>query len=202
MRLTSLGASLLLLLFAFTGLASADVKTGASAPDFKLQSADGKTHRLSDFKGKYVVLEWVNFGCPFVRKHYDSKNMQNLQKKWTDKDVVWLSVCSSAPGKQGYYDQKGALKQAKSEGSKATAYLLDSDGKVGRAYGAKATPHMFVIDPEQTVIYQGAIDSIRSFKQSDIPKADNYVDDALQAAMAGKEVANGTTNAYGCSVKY
>lgn len=195
-------ASLCLFLFACTGSSLAQVESGAAAPDFKLKSADGKTHQLSELKGKYVVLEWVNFGCPFVRKHYDSGNMQGLQKKWTGKDVVWLTICSSAPGKQGYNDAAAAQKAAEKEGSNATAYLLDSDGKVGRAYGAKTTPHMYVINPEGTLIYQGAIDSIRSVSQDDIEKAENYVDAALTSAMAGKAVAKDNTHAYGCSVKY
>lgn len=181
---------------------SADVKSGETAPNFELPSAQGKSVKLSDYKGKYVVLEWVNFGCPFVRKHYDSKNMQNQQKKWKAKDVVWLSICSSAQGKQGYNDAKGALKVVKDEGSLANAYLLDTDGKVGRQYGAKATPHMVVIDPKGKVVYQGAIDSIRSFKTEDIPKAENYVNSALTSAMAGKAVKTTDTQAYGCAVKY
>ncbi len=191
-----------LMLLVATGSAFAQVKSGDKAPEFKLSAADGSSHKLSDFKGKYVVLEWVNFGCPFVRKHYDSGNMQKLQKKWTGDGVVWLTICSSAPGKQGYNDAAGAVKAVKQEGSNATAYLLDSDGEVGRAYGAKATPHLYVIAPDGKLIYQGAIDSIRSVKASDIPKADNYVDMALTSAKAGKAVAKDTTQAYGCSVKY
>ncbi len=163
----------------------AEVKSGETAPSFELPSAHGKTVKLSDFKGKYVVLEWVNFGCPFVRKHYDSKNMQNLQKKWKAKDVAWLTICSSAKGKQGYNDAKGAQKVVKEEGSLATAYLLDTNGEVGRQYGAKATPHMVVIDPKGKVVYQGAIDSIKSFQIEDIAKAVNYVDAALTSSMAG-----------------
>lgn len=194
---------LVLLLAAFLALPGlAEVKTGEAAPGFEVKSAEGKVVKLSDYKGKYVVLEWVNFGCPFVRKHYDSKNMQGLQKKWKAKDVVWLSICSSAEGQQGYNDAKGALKVVKDEASAASAYLLDSNGKVGRLYGAKATPHMFVIDPKGKLIYQGAIDSIRSFKTEDIAKAENYVDAALTSSMAGKSVKTGSTQAYGCSVKY
>lgn len=180
----------------------AQVATGKTAPAFTLKGIDGKTYSLSDFKGKYVVLEWVNFGCPFVKKHYDAKNMQKLQEKWKAKDVAWLTVSSSAPGKQGYYDAAGAKQALKERNATPTAYLLDTDGKVGKAYGATATPHMYVIDPKGTLIYQGAIDSIRSANPADITKAENYVESALTAHMAGKKVATGTTQAYGCSVKY
>lgn len=180
----------------------AQVPTGKSAPAFTLTGIDGKSYSLSDFKGKYVVLEWINFGCPFVKKHYDAKNMQNLQEKWKGKDVVWLTICSSAPGKQGYYDAAGAQQALKERNASPTAYLLDTDGKVGKAYGATATPHMYVVDPKGTLIYQGAIDSIRSANPADISKAENYVESALTSHMAGKKVATGTTQAYGCSVKY
>lgn len=194
--------STLLLLAVCAASASAQVSTGSQAPDFALKATDGKTYKLSDFKGKYVVLEWVNYGCPFVKKHYDSGNMQSLQKRWTGKDVVWLAICSSAPGKQGYYDAAQAKQESTSRKNSSTAYLLDSDGKVGRDYGAKTTPHMFVINPKGQLIYQGAIDSIASANPSDIGKATNYVDAALNSAMAGKPVAEDTTRSYGCSVKY
>ncbi len=184
------------------GLQAAEVKTGEKAPDFTLTAADGDTHSLSDFEGKYVVLEWINHGCPFVKKHYNSDNMQSLQKKYTDKGVVWLSICSSAEGKQGYHTPEEWQDVNEEKESAATALLLDEDGDVGRAYGAKTTPHMYVIDPEGTLIYQGAIDSIPSADPDDADKADNYVAMALDAAMNDQPVEPDTTRPYGCSVKY
>jgi len=172
------------------------------APDFSLTDASGKKHSLTDFKGKWVVLEWVNFGCPFVRKHYDSGNMQGLQKAYTGKDVVWLSVCSSAPGKQGYYEGKELTSQIKEEGSHATAYLIDADGTVGKMYEAKTTPHMYIVNPEGVLVYAGGIDNIASSDKDDIKKATNYVKENLDAALAGKEIAVKGSKPYGCSVKY
>lgn len=191
---------------ALAGAAWAAIATVATvdqtAPDFKLQGADGKAYKLSDFKGKYVVLEWVNFGCPFVRKHYDSGNMQSLQKAYTDSGVVWLSVCSSAPGKQGYYAGEELTAQLAREKAVPTAYLVDADGAVGRLYGAKTTPHMYVIDPKGQLVYAGGIDDIPSTNIADIPKATNYVVQALQCCFTGVEVAQKTAAPYGCSVKY
>lgn len=190
----------------FTNLnLSADHHTaelGKKAPDFTLKSAEGKTHSLSDFKGKYVVLEWVNFDCPFVKKHYGSKNMQNTQKEMTGKDVVWLSICSSADGKQGFYEGKDLLDRIKSEGSNATAYLIDADGKVGKEYAAKTTPHCYVINPEGKLIYAGAIDDIPSADQNDVKEANNLVKSCLNEAMAGKAITTATSKPYGCGVKY
>lgn len=177
-------------------------KVGEMAPNFTLTSAAGNEHSLADFKGKYVVLEWTNFGCPFVRKHYDVKNMQNLQKEYTVKDVVWLSICSSAMGKQGYFEGDDLTKQLKEEGTNATAYLIDADGKVGHMYGAKITPHMFIINPEGKLVYAGAIDSKKSTNSEDIANSTNYVKTSLDELMAGKEVSNPTTKPYGCSIKY
>ncbi len=172
------------------------------APDFTLEAADGKTYKLSDFKGKYVVLEWINFDCPFVRKHYKSGNMQKLQKTYTGKDVIWLSICSSAPGKQGNFTAEEVNKRLKKLEAAPTAYLFDPTGSVGKAYGAKTTPHMYVIDPKGVLIYAGGIDDIRSTKTSDIPKAKNYVSLVLDAALAGKPLPVQSTRPYGCSVKY
>jgi peroxiredoxin len=177
-------------------------KAGDAAPNFTLPDANGTSHSLADFKGNYVVLEWVNFGCPFVRKHYDSGNMQSLQKEFTAKGVKWLSVCSSAPGKQGNLTPEEWNKVEKEKGAAPTAVLLDPEGNVGRLYGAKNTPHMFVINPEGKIIYDGAIDSIRSPDTADIPKATNYVKTALEESMAGKPVSTASTQPYGCSVKY
>ncbi len=175
---------------------------GKAAPDFELTDSNGDSHKLSDFKGKLVVLEWVNYDCPFVKKHYDSGNMQNLQKKYTAKDVVWLSICSSAEGKQGNYSPEVINKRAKSAGASFTAYLTDADGKVGKMYGAKTTPHMYVIDTKGTLAYVGAIDDIRSTNPEDAAKANNYVASALDALMEGKKVETSVTKSYGCGVKY
>ncbi len=192
----------LVLAFSLVSPVSAEPEVGKPAPDFTLTDVEGKTHSLSQFKGKFVVLEWVNHGCPFVVKHYESGNMQNLQKTYTGKDVTWLSVCSSAPGKQGHHtaeEWKGLLKE---KNSSATATLLDADGKVGKLYGAKTTPHMYVVDPAGNLVYKGAIDSIASTETSDVPKAKNHVSAALDEALAGKPVTESSTKPYGCSVKY
>ena len=175
---------------------------GKPAPEFTLKDGSGQSHALSSFRGKYVVLEWVNFGCPFVQKHYGSGNMQKLQKAYTGQGVVWLSVNSSGEGKQGYYpaaDLAGVLKE---KGAAATAYLLDTDGKVGHLYGARTTPHMFVIDPKGTLVYAGGIDDKPSTDQADIAGATNYVAAALDQARAGKPIATAVSKPYGCSVKY
>lgn len=198
----SLVAAMLIAASSFPGAARAAARVGSKAPAFSVTDSQGKTHKLSDYKGKYVVLEWFNHGCPFVRKHYGSGNMQALQKKWTAKDVVWLAVNSGAKNKQGFEDAEKTNETAKEKGTAATAILLDTSGKMGKAFGATATPHMFVIDPKGKVIYAGAIDSIASTEQDDIAKATNYVDEALQAALAGEPVKTPQSQAYGCGVKY
>ena len=186
----------------FTVPLLAEVTTGNPAPEFSLWDVQGQTHSLSDFKGKYVVLEWVNPDCPFVKKHYDSKNMQNLQKTYTRQGVVWLSINSSAQGKEGAYSPEQFNQWTMEKDARPTVLLLDTDGKVGKSYGAQTTPHMFVINPEGTLIYQGAIDSIASTDSADIEKATNYVQKALSESMAGKAVSTPATKSYGCSVKY
>jgi peroxiredoxin len=183
-------------------LGYAQVTTGQAAPDFKLTDTKGQVHSLSDFKGKHVVLEWFNHDCPFVVKHYESGNMQSLQKEYTGKGVVWLSINSSAPGKQGHYTPEESNKMTQDKGVSSTAVLLDSDGKVGKMYGAKTTPHMYVIDPQGVLIYQGAIDSTPSTDPADIPASKNYVKAALDASLSGGVVREATTKSYGCSVKY
>ena len=180
----------------------AEVTTGAAAPDFTLTDTSGASHKLSDFKGKTVVLEWVNHGCPFVVKHYSKGNMQGLQADYTGKGVVWLSICSSAEGKQGYNTAEGWQKLNAEKGGKATAILLDPEGTVGKLYGAKTTPHMYVINAEGTLVYQGAIDDKPSTDSDDIPGAKNYVKAALDEVLAGKPVTTGQTKPYGCGVKY
>lgn len=180
----------------------ADVKTGKAAPDFTLTDVNGKAQSLSSYKGKYVVLEWVNHGCPFVKKHYDSNNMQTLQKELTEKGVIWLSICSSAEGKQGHMTADEWNKTTADKMAAPTVVLLDENGKVGKKYGAKTTPHMYVINPDGNLIYQGAIDDKPTADKADVPGATNYVRQAVADAMAGKKVATAETKAYGCSVKY
>ena len=183
--------------------AQAGVAVGESAPDFKLNDTRNNPVSLSAYQGKFVVLEWFNPDCPFVRKHYDSGNMQRLQKNYTEKGVVWLSICSSAPGKQGSYSAEQTNEIMTQRGAQSTAILLDTTGEVGHLYDAKTTPHIFIIGPDGKVIYQGAVDSIASTDQTDIPQAENYVESALDAAMAGQPVTvASSTKSYGCSVKY
>lgn len=172
------------------------------APNFTLKDSKGKTHNLSDFKGKYVVLEWVNYDCPFVKKHYESNNMQSLQKEFTAKGVVWLSICSSAPGKQGNFDMATLSKRSSDYHVSHTAYLLDEDGFVGRQYGAKTTPHCYVVNPQGVLMYAGAIDDNPSAKQEDTKTAKNYIKEALNLLMSGKTLETNSTKSYGCSVKY
>ena len=177
-------------------------KIGQPAPNFKLSSATGKEHSLSDYKGKWVVLEWINLQCPFVLKHYNSKNMQTLQQTYAKKEVVWLSICSSAPGKQGNFSGEELTAKIKEVSSSSTAYLIDGDGKVGHTYGAKTTPHMFIIDPKGVLVYAGAIDDKPSVKLEDVKGATNFVAAALDAGLAKKVIKVSSTVSYGCSVKY
>lgn len=185
-----------------TTAVQAAVKVGAPAPDFSVTDIQGKTHRLSDYKGKTVVLEWVNPECPIVGKHYNSGNMQKLQQTATSDGVVWFAINSNAKGEQGDYDDAKAAGWMKKHNAAATAYVRDQSGNVGKSYGAKTTPHMYVIDGTGTLVYNGAIDSIRSGNPNDIPKAENYVAAALKAVKEGKPVAKATTQPYGCNVKY
>lgn len=182
--------------------AEAAVKVGESAPAFNLPGDDGKTHALADYRGKTVVLEWTNDGCPFVKKQYSSGNMQSLQKNYTAKDVVWLSIVSSAPGKQGAIDAAQAAALTASRQAAPTHVLLDPQGTVGRLYAAKTTPHMFVIDKTGQLVYDGSIDSIASADPADIAQATPYVKNALDEVLAGKPVTVATTKPYGCSIKY
>jgi len=183
--------------------AMAAAQPGNPAPDFSETDASGATQSLSDFQGQWVVLEWFNKDCPFVRKHYGTGNMQALQKQYTDKDVTWLSVISSAEGKQGYLEPAEALTEAKSHDMNvSTPILLDTDGSMGRAYGAKTTPHMFIINPEGVVVYAGAIDDNDSARPSTVEGAKNYVAAALDESLSGKPVSMASSRAYGCSVKY
>ena len=175
---------------------------GSAAPAFSLTDAKGKTHSLADYKGKYVVLEWFNPECPFVKKHYGGGNMQKLQEQYTSKGVVWLSIDSNAPGTEGNLSPDQAEKVANAWKTKQTALLLDPEGKAGRAYGAKNTPNMVIINPEGKIVYEGAIDSKATPNPGDIPSSTNYVKVALDESLSGKPVSNPTTKPYGCSVKY
>jgi peroxiredoxin len=175
---------------------------GSNAPDFSLPDSKAQTHSLSQYKGKYVVLEWFNPECPFVKKHYGSGNMQKLQQEYTGKGVVWLTIDSNAPGTEGNITPEQADKIAKAWNAHQTALLLDPDGKVGRAYGAKNTPNMVIIDPAGKIVYEGAIDSKATPNPVDIPISANYVKAALDESLAGKPVSQSSTRPYGCSVKY
>jgi peroxiredoxin len=184
------------------GGAFAGVSAGQAAPEFSAVDTTGTEHSLSQFKGRFVVLEWFNPDCPFVKKHYGSGNMQRLQETYTGRGIVWLTVASSAPGKQGHLTAEAGNAVIAQRGSRQTALLLDAEGRVGRLYGAKTTPHLFIVNPEGTVIYAGAIDDTPSADPADIPDAVNYVQQALDQAMAGEAVAVPQTTPYGCSVKY
>jgi peroxiredoxin len=184
------------------GISLAEVQVGKQAPDFALTDTNGKTHHLSDYKGKYIVLEWYQPDCPFVRKHYNSGNMQALQKEYAAKGVVWLSIDSSAAGQEGNYPSAELNQIATKSGAVRTALLLDADGKVGHLYGAKTTPDMYIINPQGVLVYQGAIDDKPSTDLADVKTAKNYVKSALNAVMGGQTVATASTRPYGCSVKY
>jgi peroxiredoxin len=182
--------------------AEAAPSIGQAAPAFSVQDSKGKTRTLDEFKGKYVVLEWLNYGCPFIQKHYNSGNMQKLQADTTKDGVIWLSVISSAPGKQGASTPEQADENTKAHKAAPTAVLLDSDRVMAKAYGAKTTPHMFVINPDGNLIYNGAIDDKPSADLADVPGAHNYVLAALEEAKKGEAIKVPTSKPYGCSVKY
>lgn len=185
------------------GLASSQAaEIGKEAPAFTATNSTNEKVSLGDYKGKVVVLEWVNFGCPYVMKHYSSKNMQKLQADYTAKDVIWLTVNSSAEGKGGYLEPSKLGEKAASEGSKASQVLIDADGSVGKAYGAKVTPHMMIISKDGKLAYSGAIDSKPTTEVSDIDGADPLFANALDSVLDGKEVANAKNEPYGCGVKY
>ncbi len=185
-----------------TATAYAAPEVGKPAPDFSAVDSNGKTVSLSDYRGKIVVLEWTNDGCPYVKKHYSSGNMQSLQKDETAKGIVWLTVISSAPGAQGYVDGAAANELTKSRGAAPTAVLLDPDGKVGHLYDARTTPHMFIVNADGTLVYMGGIDDKATSNVADIGSAKNYVRAALGEVLAGKPVEQAVTRPYGCSVKY
>lgn len=181
---------------------SADVEVGTLAPDFSLSDSTGANHSLSDHTGEIVVLEWINPECPFVRKHYDSNNMQGLQKTYTEQGITWFSIDSSAPGKQGYLSAEEANAWKKTQNGAQTAVLLDPNGEVGRLYGAKTTPHMYIVDAQGTLVYAWAIDDTSTANPGDIPTSTNYVVQALEEVKSGQLVSVPATRSYGCSVKY
>lgn len=188
--------------FFATAALRAEPQPGQEAPAFSLPGSDGKTHTLADYKGKTVVLEWTNPGCPFVKKWYEPGAMQKLQKDATAKGVVWLRINSGAPGKQGHQTAAEAAAYEKAQSVGATVTLLDPEGTVGRLYAARTTPHLFIVDAAGKLVYAGAIDSNPSVDPADIPGATNYVTAALAELAAGKPVSTPVTKAYGCSVKY
>jgi peroxiredoxin len=190
-----------LLVFASQVVISA-MKVGQSAPDFTGVASNGKSYHLADYRGKFVVLEWHNNGCPYTQKHYSSGNMQNLQKEWTAKGVAWFTIISSAPGKQGYVNANDENNYMSKMGAAPTAALLDPTGTIGHLFDAKTTPQMIVIDPQGVVLYDGAIDNRPTSDLKDISGATNYVSLALGQAMSGKTVDTAATRPYGCSVKY
>lgn len=180
----------------------ANAAVGQPAPDFTVKDASGKTVKLSDFKGKHVVLEWVNPGCPFVQKHYNSGNMPATQKDAMGKGVVWLSVNSTEKASGDYMEPTKLVSWAKDKQSVQTAMLMDEEGSVGKAYGARTTPHMYIVNPQGTLVYAGGIDSIASARVDDIKTATNYVKQGLDETLAGKPVSQASTRPYGCSIKY
>jgi hypothetical protein len=196
--------ALVALMVAF--FAGAHVRAGPQiaqlAPVFTLPDTHGQLHALEHYRGQWVVLEWLNYGCPYVVKHYRTGNIPAQQEKWAERGVVWLAVASSAPGAQGHYEPAQMNAESAAAGSRARAVLLDPDGTVGRAYEARTTPHMFVIDPDGRVVYMGGIDDVASARDEDLARATQLVDRALAEAMAGQPVSVPTSRPYGCSVKY
>ena len=184
------------------GYAAAQPAIGKPAPDFTAKDADGKSVSLADYKGKTVVLEWTNDECPFVKKHYGGQNMQALQKKWTAKDVVWLTIVSSPPGEQGSADGPRAKRLTADRGAAPTAVVLDPTGDVGRAFKAQVTPHMYIVRGDGTLAYMGGIDDKPSAKTEDLKGAKNFVDAALTEMADGKPVSVQTSRPYGCTVKF
>lgn len=175
---------------------------GAPAPDFTAADLDGTTRRLSDFRGRFVVLEWFNPGCPFVRKHYGSGNIPGLQREFTARNVVWIAINSTAQAAGDHLPPMLLAAWQKSQSSAPTATLIDADGAIGHAYGARTTPHLFIADPQGTLVYAGGIDSIASARPADIGKATNYVRQGLTEALAGRPISEAVTRPYGCAVKY
>jgi peroxiredoxin len=204
MRLVTLRSKVLVGLLTLAAIVptAMAVRVGDAAPDFTGTDSNGQSHKLSEYHGKFVVLEWTNNGCPYTKKHYESGNMQSLQKQWTGKGVVWLTILSSAPGQQGYMTAAQENTYISLVHADPTAAILDPKGAIGHLYAAKTTPHMYVIDPAGKLVYEGAIDDHATTDASDIPASKNYVSAALTSALAGQPVATTYTRPYGCSVKY
>jgi peroxiredoxin len=200
-RVWILGSAFAAGFFISTG-AAAQAVIGQPAPAFSAVDANGKTVSLADFKGKHVVLEWVNPGCPYVQKHYNSGNMPATQKAAIAKGVTWLSVSSTAKDAGDYRRPLELAGWIQGKGGAPSATVIDESGKIGRAYGARTTPHMYLIDPQGKLLYAGAIDSKPTSNPADITSATNYVNQALGEALAGKPVSTPTSRAYGCSIKY
>ena len=200
--ITALSITALSIAITSIGAAFAAAGVGKAAPDFTLTDVNGKVVNLSTYKGKHVVLEWNNPNCPFVIKHYDSNNMQSLQKKYDTKDTVWLTINSTNPSHQDFMTSEKLKGYIAAQKAAPVAYMADADGKIGKLFGAKTTPHMYVINPVGMVVYAGAIDDKPSANKADVAGAKNYVVAALEESKAGKAVSNASTQAYGCSVKY
>ncbi|WP_017446507.1 redoxin domain-containing protein [Gayadomonas joobiniege] len=200
MKLKPCFSLFLLLVFSFN--LTAAIKIDAPAPEFELTDSYGKTVSLKDYRGQYVILEWTNHGCPYVQKHYDSGNMQGLQKKYHQKDVVWLTIISSAKGKQGHVSAEKANQLTKQRNAYPSHVLFDPDGTVGKQYSAKTTPHIYIIDKQGNLKYAGGIDSIKSANPADIAKATNYLDESMSLLLQNQAVKNPLTRPYGCSIKY
>jgi peroxiredoxin len=199
----SISIAMALFVFLFVGLSAGNAtRVGDRAPDFTATDSNGRVHKLSEYHDKFVVLEWTNRGCPYTQKHYNSGNMQRLQREWTSRGVIWLTVISSAPGKQGYVKAAEENAYVKQVNAAPTAVLLDPTGVLGHLYDAKTTPHMFIIDTKGILIYNGAIDDRPTTDLADVNGARNYLSLALEEATSGKPVSIPTTRPYGCSVKY
>jgi peroxiredoxin len=194
--------TLLAAVLALAGAAHAAPSVGQAAPEFALKDASGKTVKLSDYRGKYVVLEWTNPGCPYVQKHYDSGNMAATQREAIAKGAVWLSLNSTHKGHSDYLAPAAVASWQKERQALPTALLADEEGATGKAYGARTTPHMYIVNPQGHLVYAGGIDSIPSSSPADIPKAVNYVRQGLAEALAGKPISLASTRPYGCSIKY
>ncbi|MBS0657623.1 MAG: redoxin domain-containing protein [Verrucomicrobia bacterium] len=201
MRLHSAAFGLLLLL-ASTAWVGAAPQIGDDAPDFSLPTVDERTESLSAHKGKYVVLEWINTACPFVQRQYTGGHLQKIQAEMAAKGVVWLTIASSAKGKEGYVTTEQALEWLREKQPVYTGFLFDREGKVARLFGAKSTPHVFIVSPAGKLLYSGAVDSIASADVADLPKAINYIRQGLEEAMAGRPLSKPTTRPYGCALKF
>ena len=194
--------AVLIIMFFSSLMYSQKAKLNEAAPGFTLKDSFEKEYSLSDFEGKIVVLEWINFECPFVKKHYNSNNMQNLQEKYTKDGIIWLAVCSSAKNKQGNFSNEEINSRSKKLKAKYLAYLIDENGNVGKMYGAKTTPHMYIIDKKGKLVYAGGIDDKPTTDIDDIETAKNYVSSALDELLVSKDVSTQSSTPYGCSVKY